>query len=591
MATISTLAVNLIARTASFDKGVNRSRNVVYDFERQLKKNAKELAFQRSLDELTTRLRRLDKSLNKVADNSAFGKAMKKMRVSVDRFKRTFKDIIRGTVVERSFKRIAASARYFKASLIKLGSVIKRTAMALKGPLLRGLRMARAAFRSALSGARRFASGVMRWAKIAAAALIGIGIASVKMASDVIETNNLFTISMGKMADSANAFAKSYSLSLGLFENETKKSIGTFQLILTSMGLTEDQAYEMAKGLTRLTNDIASFRNLKPEEVFAKLQGGITGEIRPLRNIGILINETTVKQLAMNDATVQARLAAERAAKANTKLSGSIKVLGSNYKIVSKSDLKPQIDKVTEAVENQSFVLTEVEKIMLRYKAIVNATGKDTGDMARTLDDTANVFRVIVAQVKRTAVTIGNRLLPVVTKAGIIFRDWLFNNQALFDKWAAKAASAIDAVIKQLNIYFELAKAGKFEDIFKDIGRIFGKITDGLIRLFEKIRPIAVDIGSAMAEGFIKAVEGTKLGKAINFTGDAIGGAKAVIDYGGLSGERGFAEKEGRRLEDKIGSIMDRANQNIVIENRNDPALLAELKAIRAATEENIRRF
>ncbi len=97
------------------------------------------------------------------------------------------------------------------------------------------------AFRVVNAGLRKIVS----LAKIAAVALLGIGAASVKIASDVQETENLFVISMGNMADAAGKWAKEYSRALGLFEPATKKSLGTFQLMLTSMGIAEDKAFEM----------------------------------------------------------------------------------------------------------------------------------------------------------------------------------------------------------------------------------------------------------------------------------------------------------------------------------------------------------
>ena len=176
MATISTLAVNLIARSSVFNRNIKKSRRVIKDF---------------------------------------------------------------GT----SIKRVARSVK-------KLGSIMRTALSPALSVISLGLRT------------------VTRLAKITAVALVGIITASVKIASDVIETENLFKISMGSMAASASKFAKEYSKSLGLFELDTKKAVGTMQLILTSMGVGEEKAFEMSKGLAKLTNDISSFRNLRPEDVF-----------------------------------------------------------------------------------------------------------------------------------------------------------------------------------------------------------------------------------------------------------------------------------------------------------------------------------
>ena len=409
MATISTLAVNLIARSSVFNKNIKKSRKVIKDF-------------------------------------------------------------------KKSLGRVATSAKRF-------GSILKRVTAPALGILSSGLRT------------------VTRLAKIATVAFIGITAASVKIAVDVQETDNLFKISMGNMAKQAQKFATDYSKSLGLFENDTRKALGTFQLMLTSMGLTEKASFDMSKGLVKLVNDIASFRNQKPEDIFLKLQAGITGESEPLKRLGILVNETVIKNLALKDATIKARVSTQ---KFNNVISAQVNGMV----------------KVAKAARKQTLVLTDAEKVMLRYKAIVNATEKDQGDMKRTMDDTANVFRVIAAQIKVTANTIGKVFLPEVTKAAIVVRQFFINNQARIKVWAETAKKAITVVVDKLKEYFALARAGNFAAIFKDIGRIFGSLIKGVIALFERIKPVAFELGSQIAAGFIKSVEGTKLGKLLEIPGE-----------------------------------------------------------------------
>lgn len=43
---------------------------------------------------------------------------------------------------------------------------------------------------------------------------------------------------------------------------------------------------------------MASFYNLKPEEAFNKLKSGISGEAEPLKALGILVNDNTIKTYA-----------------------------------------------------------------------------------------------------------------------------------------------------------------------------------------------------------------------------------------------------------------------------------------------------
>ena len=149
-----------------------------------------------------------------------------------------------------------------------------------------------------------------------------------------------------------------------------------------SMGLTSDGAANMAKALTSLAYDMASFYNLKPEEAFLKLQSGITGEAEPLKRLGILINEATVKTYALK-----------------------------------------------HGIGEQGKALTELEKVYARYFAILDQTKLAQGDLLRTGDSLTNVFRTIWNLIKQTGTEIGTAFLPAITELGIAFRDYLINNK------------------------------------------------------------------------------------------------------------------------------------------------------------------
>ncbi|HYH05385.1 MAG TPA: phage tail tape measure protein, partial [Bacillota bacterium] len=86
--------------------------------------------------------------------------------------------------------------------------------------------------------------------------------AALKMGADAVESENLFSVSMGKMADSARAWSEQLRKNLGLNAYEVRKNVGTFNVMLGSMGMTEKAAYDMSKGLTQLAYDMASFYNL-----------------------------------------------------------------------------------------------------------------------------------------------------------------------------------------------------------------------------------------------------------------------------------------------------------------------------------------
>ena len=208
--------------------------------------------------------------------------------------------------------------------------------------------------------------------------LILIGKNALTSAQDVVESENLFTVSMSKMADSAREWSNEYAKSVGLNEYNVRKSIGTFNVMFDSMGLGTQKAYEMSKGLTSLAYDMASFYNLDVADAFQKLQAGITGEIEPLKRLGIVVNETAVATYAY-----------------------------------------------THGIADQGEQLTEQEKIMARYGKIMEATSKAQGDLARTLDSPANQMRIFKEQIQLAMIELGKGLIPVIQQVIKVIKPYI----------------------------------------------------------------------------------------------------------------------------------------------------------------------
>lgn len=211
--------------------------------------------------------------------------------------------------------------------------------------------------------------------------LAAAGAAAVKMAMDAQESENLFKVAMGNASKDARQWSESMSDALGLNAYEVRKNVGTFNQMLKSLGLGSKQSVEMAKGLTQLSADMASFYNLKPEEAFQKLQAGISGEIEPLKRLGVVVNEATVKQFAYKT---------------------GIAAVGSE--------------------------LSEQQKVQARYGVIMQQTANAQGDLARTQDSATNQMRRLQAETAETAIKFGEVLLPIlqdVVGAGNAVVGWL----------------------------------------------------------------------------------------------------------------------------------------------------------------------
>ena len=229
----------------------------------------------------------------------------------------------------------------------------------------------------------RFGSAWKRYGIIATAAIAAISAALTKLAMDAQESENLFKESMANMAEIAREWSDELSKTLGLNSFEIRKVVSTFNVMLKSMKLSEEMAYEMSKSLTQLSYDMASFYNLRPEEAFTKLQSGISGEIEPLKRLGILVNENTIKTWAL-----------------------------------------------TSGMMKQGEVMTEQQKIWARFRVILEQTETSQGDMLRTADSLTNLLRRLKSSAEELGIVVGSVLLPPVSKIAFalaLFANWLKN--------------------------------------------------------------------------------------------------------------------------------------------------------------------
>jgi hypothetical protein len=206
--------------------------------------------------------------------------------------------------------------------------------------------------------------------------ILAVGAASIKMAMDAVESENLFAVSFGNMADAARDWSVTTSEALGLNQYELRRTSATLFTMFDSMGIAKEGAFEMSTSMTTLAYDMASFYNLPHEAAFEKLRAGISGEAEPLKQLGILVDEATVKT------------AAYRA-----------------------------------GIAKQGEELSQQQKVLGRYAAIMEQTSKAQGDLARTIDSPTNQLRVMRERLNETAVALGMQLLPYVTQAiGLLLR-------------------------------------------------------------------------------------------------------------------------------------------------------------------------
>lgn len=185
--------------------------------------------------------------------------------------------------------------------------------------------------------------------------------------NDFYEATNLFGVSMKGLTGEADNFIQKIQTLLGIDPTEAMNNMATIQGLTTSFGLASDKAYILSKNLTQLGYDLSSLKNIPVKEAFTKLQAAISGELEPIRRLGVDIS--------------------------NARLQQELYALG-----------------ITTSISK----LSQADKAILRYIAIMKQTGDAQGDLARTLNSPANQIRILQAQLSELARAVGSVLYPAL---------------------------------------------------------------------------------------------------------------------------------------------------------------------------------
>jgi hypothetical protein len=289
----------------------------------------------------------------------------------------------------------------------------------------------------------------------AVAALGALGFAAVgaaKMASDLNEETSKSAVIFGDASTSVMDFSKTAATALGQSQTQALKAAGTFGVLGKAAGLTGTDLSGMAIQFTKLASDLASFNNTSPEDAVLALGAGLRGEAEPLRRYGILLNDATLRQKALELGLVK----------------------------TTKDALSPQ------------------NKSLAAQAVILEQTSMQQGDFARTADGAANKQRILTAQINDAKTNIGKGFLPVMALAVGLLADF-----AGIAKDNAPLITGISIAIGGLAAAVALANGAMI--IYKAGAVITTAVNAGLASSFFAVQ-IATGIGIATAVAGVAAL-------------------------------------------------------------------------------------
>ena len=209
-------------------------------------------------------------------------------------------------------------------------------------------------------------------------ALSNLGKAALDASSDLQEVQNVVDVSFRELDAAGNVvsdmtykiegFAQTCIEKFGMSEFAAKQTAGSFMAMGKSMGLSMEEASDMAVTLTGLTGDFSSFYNISQDYARVAMSAVYTGETETLKRYGIVLTEANLQQYAQS-----------------------------------------------KGIETTVKKMDARDKAILRYMYIMDATKDMEGDFVRTQDSWANSTRVLAQLWNQFLISLGSGLISILS--------------------------------------------------------------------------------------------------------------------------------------------------------------------------------
>lgn len=210
--------------------------------------------------------------------------------------------------------------------------------------------------------------------------------------NDFYEATDLFNNAMGELSGQATELINKMESLLGIDPTEAMTNIATIQSLATSFGLASDKAYILSKNLTQLSYDESSYWNKDTATTFTAIASAISGELEPIRRLGVDLSQARLQQ--------------------------ELLALGFNKQVSS---------------------LSQADKAVLRYIAIMKQTTNIQGNLAQTISSPANMVRILKSEISQLAKAVGQLLypafkaiLPVLIAAVDLIKEFVVSLASVF---------------------------------------------------------------------------------------------------------------------------------------------------------------
>ena len=190
----------------------------------------------------------------------------------------------------------------------------------------------------------------------------------IKEAGDAQELYSKFNTVFGEYSDEVRGWADEHADIWGRSSQDIQGYLANSQNLLVGFGAGREEASLLSKDMVTLATDLASFNNIADSDAMGALQSALLGNHEAAKALDVIINENTLS-MAMAD-------------------------LG---------------------YEGNFQSLSELEKIQVRYHAVVMQSTDAMGDAERTSQSYTNRVKALKGMMKDLSAEIGQQFLPIIT--------------------------------------------------------------------------------------------------------------------------------------------------------------------------------
>jgi Sec-independent protein translocase protein TatA len=119
------------------------------------------------------------------------------------------------------------------------------------------------------------------------------------MAGDLNETQSATNVVFGESAKVITDFSKRAAKELGLSQLAAQEAAQTFGGLAAAAGKTGPDVANFAMEMTKLSADMASFKNTTPEDAIQAIGAALRGEMEPIRRYNVLLDDATLRNRAL----------------------------------------------------------------------------------------------------------------------------------------------------------------------------------------------------------------------------------------------------------------------------------------------------